>query len=348
MSLGRLSKGTGWMPMGWVRRLSGVTLVMPFYHLVGDAYVPHVSNLYQFRTVAEFTADVEFLAQHFKPVTLQDIVDALNGTRSLPRSCFHLTFDDGFREMHDVVAPILRRAGVSGTFFLTSKFLDGGGLAHHNEISLLLDRIQSQPPSDAVAGRLEEFLPAPQEGIATLRERMLAIPYADNSRVRSMAEVLEVDIDGYVRKTQPHLTSEQVQAMIGQGFAIGGHSHDHPLYGKLTLEEQLNQTRTCMSLLERKFGFQPKAFAFPHNDDGVGSEFFDTVFSERTLEVSFGTSGFVAHDHPRNIERASMEKTSAPVDRILTRQFARAAYHRLRSRGRAEVAANPRAVPGSR
>lgn len=348
MSLGLLSKGANWVPMEWVRPLSGVNLVLPFYHIVGDAYIPHVSNLYQFRTIAEFTADVEFFARHFEPVTLGDIVAALNGTRKLPRRCFHLTFDDGFREMHDVVAPILLRAGISGTFFLTTKFLDGGGLAHHNEISLLLDKIHAQPPSDAVVERLEPFLPAPQHGMTMLRERMLAIPYADNANVRSMAEILEVDIEGYVRRTQPHLSSEQVRAMIGQGFAIGGHSHDHPLYGKLTPAEQLNQTRTCMGILDEKFGLGPRAFAFPHNDDGVGREFFTELFSEGTLEVSFGTSGFVAHSHRRNLERASMEKTSAPADRILKRQFARAAYHRLRSRSRAEVAANPQAVRGSR
>jgi len=332
--------------MEWVRPLSGVTLVVPFYHMVGDAYVPHVSNLYQFRTMAEFTADIEFFVRHFEPVTLNDIVVALNGGRSLPRSCFHLTFDDGFREMHEVVAPMLRGAGISATFFLTTKFLDGGGLAHHNEISLLLDRIEAQPPNATTTGRLEPLLPAVQN--AALRDRMLAIPYADRANVRSMADILEVDIDGYVRDKQPHMSSEQVKDLIRQGFAIGGHSHDHPLYSRLSLDDQLGQTRTCMEILDAKFGFQPKAFAFPHNDDGVGEEFFRPLFSGRSLDVSFGTSGFVAHQQPRNIERATMEKTSAPADRILTRQFARAAYHRLRSRGRAEVAAKPKAVPGSR
>src|SRR6202142_4374223 len=106
MSSSLLSKGTAWLPMEWVRPLSGVSLVVPFYHMVSDAHVPHVSNLYRFRSVTEFKADVEYLARQFTPVSLQDIVDALNGTRSLPPSCFHLTFDDGSREMHEIVAPI--------------------------------------------------------------------------------------------------------------------------------------------------------------------------------------------------------------------------------------------------
>jgi peptidoglycan/xylan/chitin deacetylase (PgdA/CDA1 family) len=348
MSPGLLSKGTSWMPMQWVRPLSGVNLVVPFYHMVSDSYVPHVSNLYGFRTVAGFAADVEYFTRHFEPVTLRDIVDALNGTRTLPRACFHLTFDDGFSEMHDVVAPILSRTGVAASFFLITRFLDGGGLPHYNEVSLLLDRIASRPPSAPTLAEIETLMPVQQGSASSLRDRLLAIPYSENARVRTMAEVLDVDIDGYVRRTQPHMTSEQVAALVGKGFAIGGHSHDHFLYGKLPLDQQLDQTRTCMNTLDEKFGFSPKAFAFPHNDDGVGQDFFATVFSERTLDVSFGTSGFVPHSWPRNIERATMEKTSAPADQILTRQFARAAYHRLRSGNRAEVAATPGAVPEPR
>jgi len=333
--------------MEWVRPLSGVSLVVPFYHMVSDAYVPHVSHLYRFRTVAEFQSDLEFFTRNFTPVSLNDIVSALNGTRALPRSCVHLTFDDGFREMHDVVAPLLQRGGVPATFFLTTAFLDGGGMAHHNEISVLLDRIESQPPSGTKLAGLEPFLPAPQGGASSLRDRMLSIPYTEKSRVRSLAEILEVDLNQYVRENRPHLTAREVTTLVRQGFAIGAHSHDHPLYSSLSLSEQLTQTRTSMELLEQ-FDFRPKAFAFPHNDDGVQGEFFTAVFSERLLEVSFGTSGFVSHYHPRNIERATMEKTSAPASQILAKQFVRAAYHRLRSRGRAEMPAVSSAASGPR
>jgi peptidoglycan/xylan/chitin deacetylase (PgdA/CDA1 family) len=333
--------------MDWVRPLSGVSLVVPFYHMVSDSHVPHVSHLYRFRAIAEFQSDLEFFAGNFTPVSLNDIVNALNGTGTLPRSCVHLTFDDGFREMHEVVAPLLQRAGVPATFFLTTAFLDGGGMAHHNEISVLLDRVQSHPPSSTTLAGLEHFLPAPQKGGSSLRDRMLSIPYTEKARVRSLAEILDVDLNQYVREHRPHLTSQQVAALVQQGFAIGAHSHDHPLYSDLSLDGQLTQTRISMELLER-FGFRPKAFAFPHNDDGVQDEFFTAVFSERLLDVSFGTSGFVSHYHPRNIERATMEKTSAPASQILAKQFARAAYHRLKSRGRVEIPAAPTAAPGPR
>jgi len=338
MGAGLLGKSTSWLPMEWVRPLSGVALVVPYYHMVSDARVPHVSQLYGFRSVAEFTADVEYFARNFTPVTLAEIVEALNGTRELPRSCFHLTFDDGFSEMHDVVAPILERAGVSATFFLTTAFLDGGGLAHHNELSLILEQLATQPVSDAAKERLESLLPAQGSNLA-LRDRVLSLRYAQKAVVRSAAEVLELDIGQYVIAKQPHLTSQQVAALIGRGFSIGAHSYDHPLYADLSPAEQLAQTRTSVELLVKRFGIHPRSFAFPHNDSGVGDAFFATIFGEGLLDVSFGTSGLVAHAHRRNIERVKMEDTTAPAGQILARQFARATYFRLRRGERAPVPA---------
>ena len=317
--------------MKWVRPLSGVSLVVPFYHVVSDSHVPHVSNLYRFRTIAEFRADVEFFARNFKPVTLHDIVDDLDGNRALSGPCFHLTIDDGFSEVHDIIAPILQEYGVPATFFLNTAFLDGGGLAHYNAISVLLDQHQlHHPESASTRARIELILAAPKRVGATLAERVRGIGYSQAGLVRELADVLQVDLDQYVRDKRPHLTSDQVASLINKGFSVGAHSHDHPLYSELPLAEQLKQTRLSIEILDNRFGVNPKAFAFPHNDGGVQDDFFAAVFSEPLLDVSFGTSGLVKHFHPRNIERVSMEKTAAPAEQIVARQFTRAAYFRMR------------------
>lgn len=318
------------MPMEWLRSLSGVLLVVPYYHMVSDITVPHVSHLYRFRTIAEFKSDVEFLLRHFRPVTLGEIVDALNGKRTLSRHCFHLTFDDGFREMYDVVVPILQQAGVPATFFLNTAYLDGGGLAHYNALSVLLDRLQSRHARLSAAARrhVESLLPAATHGRITLRQRLLSIGYAQTSLVRPLAGACEIDLDKYVREASPHLSSDQVAAILKKGFSVGGHGHHHVVYSELPLSQQLEQTRTNMQFLSERFRVSPRAFAFPHTDLGVERTFFNDVFSEPLLEVSFGTAGLVPHFHPRNLERVTMEKTSASAARILARQFARAVYFR--------------------
>lgn len=325
-----LSKGAARIPVEWVRPLSGVSLIVPYYHMVSDTAVPHVSHLYRFRSIAQFRSDVEFFLSRFEPITLIDIVDVLDRKKTLNRPCVHLTFDDGFREMYDIVAPILQRSGAPATFFLNTAFLDGGGLAHHNALSLFLDRLQSDHSrlSGASLRRVESLLAGTRQ-CGTLRSRILSIRYAQKSLVRSLAEVFDVDFDQYVREMRPYLSSEQIATMLHRGFSIGAHSHDHPLYADLALSHQLEQTRMSVQLLQTRFGVNPRAFAFPHNDRGVAHEFFTKVFSEPMLDVSFGTAGLVPHFHARNIERVSMENPAAPALQILAHQFARAAYFRL-------------------
>jgi peptidoglycan/xylan/chitin deacetylase (PgdA/CDA1 family) len=327
-----LAEGAAWVPMKWVRPISGVSLVVPFYHMVSDVHVPHVSNLYRFRSVAEFTADLEFFVRQFEPVSLFDIVEALDWKRSLPRSCFHLTFDDGFTEVYETVAPILEKFGVPATFFLNTGFLDGGGLAHYNAISVLLDRDELlHPASKGMETRIDSILPPVTPGCTTLQERIRSIGYAQSHLVSALAETIGFDLDEYIQGRRPHLTSKEVASLYGRGFGIGAHSHTHPLYAELSLAEQLEETRTSIDWLVSRFGVTPKAFAFPHNDTGVQEDFFSAVFSQHLLDVSFGTSGLVSHFNPRNIQRVSMEKTSAPASRILSRQFSRATYFRVRS-----------------
>jgi peptidoglycan/xylan/chitin deacetylase (PgdA/CDA1 family) len=45
------------------------------------------------------------------------------GERTLPESSFLITFDDGFKDLREHAAPVLRRLGWSGTVFLVSAFV---------------------------------------------------------------------------------------------------------------------------------------------------------------------------------------------------------------------------------
>lgn len=318
----------GLVPFGWWSRLSGQTLVLPYYHMVTDEAVPHVRNLYQFKSVRAFEQDVEFFARHLRPVELADIVADLDGRRSLPADAFHLSFDDGFRQMHDVVAPILLKKGIPATFFLNTAFLDQGGLALHNVIGLIIERLK-RPNAKRLGVTVAAMMPQAWQGSGDVASSLLAAKYADRELVASIAETAGVDVDDFVRHERPYLTSEQVQSLIKKGFTIGGHSHDHPLYSDIRVEEQLEQTKRCIDILHSRFGLKTRAFAFPHTDTGVGEPFFDSVFESRELDVTFGTGGMVRHFHPRNLQRVGLERTSASVGAVLARQHTRAAYRRV-------------------
>lgn len=304
--------------------------LLPYYHMVSDAPVPHVSPLYRFRSVAEFSADLDYFLRHRTAVSLGEFMECVEEYGTPPEKSFLLTFDDGFREMHDIVAPILKAKGVPAVFFLTSATLDNRQLCHHQKIALLLHergRAGSRFPDAEVLRRLAAVGVTGPDPVTTLK----SIKWSQRAILDELGPLCGVDFDGYTRQVQPFLTDAQVHALIAQGMAIGAHSIDHPRYADLHFTEQVRQTQLSMAALVERFDMPYRAFAFPHTDRGVYREFFEAVHDDGTVEVTFGTSSPVRDSIPFSFQRFTMEKSDLPASVLVTRDRLR--LLRLRAEG---------------
>lgn len=316
------------VPLSLWEACSETALILPYYHIVTDEDVPHVKHLYGFRNTGKFREDLDFFLSRYTPVGLSDIIAHLNGERNLARNSFHLTFDDGFREMYDVVAPILKDKGVPATFFLATAFIDNRGMAHHNQVSVLIEHI-IRHPAQSLLEEIETLLDEHSISGTDLFSRLTAIPYRDKALVGDAAAICGCDLNGYMSSASPYLTSEQIRSLLKQGFTIGAHSVDHPLYSELPLADQLSQTVESLRFLLEHYPINYRAFAFPHADREVAPEFFETLRALHKLDVSFGTDGLVKHFFPRNLERFTLEKTPLPARRVVAKQYPRAVYRRF-------------------
>ena len=65
------------------------------------------------------------LTRWFNVLPLEQALARL-ATGDLPARAAAITFDDGYADNHDIAVPILRRHGLSATFFVATGFLDGG------------------------------------------------------------------------------------------------------------------------------------------------------------------------------------------------------------------------------
>ena len=311
-------------------RLLDVDLVLPYYHAVSDVELPHISGIYKFRNLRQFKMDVEFLLRHYVPVGLQDVIAHLDGIRPLPEHCFLLTFDDGFREVYDVIAPVLYSKGVPAVFFLATSVIDNRALLYPQKKSLVVDAMVSAHDRYD-KGQLVQCLA--NGGVAEvaggdLLARVRRITYSRRYVLDELAPLVGCDFASYSATREPHLTSAQVNSLIKMGFTIGAHSVDHPLYTELSLEEQLRQTKESVNWLSAAYGCKCESFAFPFNDDGVSIDFFRKCFEDGEIKISFGTGGMNRHSFPRNLERFTMEKTDVPAVQILARQFGKTLFRR--------------------
>ncbi len=310
------------IPFSFLERLTRTNLIIPYYHIVSDEEILHVKHLYEYKTTREFKEDMDFFLKNYFPMDLIEILNYMKAGRPLPKKAFLLTFDDGYREMSDIVAPILLEKGIPATFFINNAFIDNKQMCYLNKVSLIVEQFQKSW-SSSLAEKLSGMLHSNEIVSRDVRSGILSIKYQQRDLLDEIANVMNIDFSDYLLVNKPYLTSNQINKLIESGFTIGGHSIDHPLYSLLSLEEQLHQTIESVKFVRERFHLSYGAFAFPHSDHSVSKEFFARLSHSGLIDLSFGTAGLIDDSVPNNLQRFSLEKPVVAAERIVAFQHAR-------------------------
>ena len=310
----------------WLMARTAGGLVCPFYHVVRETPPAWWGGRYPFKTPAEFEREIDQWLAWGPAVTPEALLAWRRGSGPRPRG-FLLTFDDGYREMAEIIAPILKRKGVPAIFFITSRFVDNAQPFSEDVLGLITDVISRRP---AVA---EAVLRCHGVTLAQLWQarnpRHPAIP--------DLCAALEIDAAAWVRAEQPYLTADQIRGLIRDGFAIGAHSIDHPLYADLTPAEQEHQTRQSMGFMVEHFGLEHRLFAFPYGEFGVARDFCTDLVAAGVVDMFFGTRGVMVDDRePAVLQRLWCEDHTDPLPQHVHRHLARAWAARRDSRVKVE------------
>jgi peptidoglycan/xylan/chitin deacetylase (PgdA/CDA1 family) len=309
------------IPFPFVRTFLRTKPTILLYHIVTDRDVPHVKHLYPVRDVASFVEDLDFLERRFSIVPMNALKRHLYEGESLPPYPLIITFDDGYREIHDVLFPLLRERSIPATFFLTTNFIDNKELFYRCKVSLIVDNILGDSSSGEAVGHVRSVLA--EEGLFSgdVVRSLYGITYAHRGILERIAERIGLDFQEYLRRARPYATTPQVEEMLADGFSIGAHSLDHPPYDAIEETEQIRQTRESLEFLVDRFGVRDRYFAFPFHDRGIEERYFEETAG--SVDLSFGTYGFRKTGRTAHFHRVPMEYPAGSTGRILRYYFIR-------------------------
>jgi peptidoglycan/xylan/chitin deacetylase (PgdA/CDA1 family) len=337
--------GAAALGIEWLKKKSPLNILIPFHHLVSDEPVPAIERLYSFKNSRQFEEDLDYLLRHFKPVSVSDIIDREKSGIPFKDQRFLLTFDDGLRQVYEVVAPILWRKGVPAALFVNPSFVDNKELFYDLKKGLLLDKLAGfaglavQPPDTSRLTGYPSRLPPglrPLEQIlaeagnifgqvffscAELETAVRSIHYLNKGLADKLGCLLELDFESFRREKKPFMTKEEIKTLAGKDFFIGAHSIDHPLYSLVGLQEQLRQTLESVDWVAGIFGQSYRIFAFPHVDTGVSHGFFQQLMGAETspsaLDLILGNSTGMMEKHPRVLHRFIGENPAIPAEKMV-------------------------------
>lgn len=184
------------------------------------------------------------------PVSVDDVKAFVFDRRPLPRCPVLVTFDDGYRDNHDIALPLLLRHGIRATFFVATHYLTERRVFWWDRIAYL---IRQSPRARAVLS-----YPAPIE--LDLSDRSRAIRQAQRIAkdtpgldfARYLGELEQATKVGWTLEDERRfadqliLSWDQVRALRRAGMDVASHTRTHRVLHTLSpahLEEELSGSR---------------------------------------------------------------------------------------------------------
>ncbi len=260
-----------------LREAGGRTAVVLTYHRIAE---PGASNPYYDPVVSAtpegFRAQMEMVRRRFRVVGPEDLLAADDGRDRRPLAV--VTFDDGYRDNHDVALPILQELGVPATFFIPTGFLERPRLPWWDHVAYVIkrtrrgefavERTPDDPAPIAVAPGADR-----EAALMTLIRAVLDGRVPDPGWfLRRLEDAAEVEVDSPRMGRELFASWEHLTRIADRGCAIGSHAHDHVPLGTLddrALRRELALSRT---ILEAALKRPVRTVAYPYGWPGAVDE----------------------------------------------------------------------------
>ncbi|WP_291914479.1 polysaccharide deacetylase family protein [Accumulibacter sp.] len=240
------------------RRLS--ILIYHRVHARPDSLFPHEPD------TRSFDQRMRFVARSFNVLSLGEAVHHL-AAGTLPPRALAITFDDGYADNAEVALPILRRHGLTATFFVATGFLDGGRMWNDSVIECL--RTSTKPALDLEAfglGRLP--LPELSDRRAAIEQLLPRIKYLTLAQREEAVVQLQAITGVAALPADLMMRTDQIRALHSAGMEIGAHTVRHPILASLTLAEAEIEIVEGKRCLEAMVDAPVDVFAYPNGKPG--------------------------------------------------------------------------------
>lgn len=222
--------------------------------------------------LASFRWQMQLLAEHFNVLPLHEALQRLwQGT--LPPRAVCISFDDGYRSVHELALPVLQELGLAATVFTTTAFLENGSMWNDR----ILEAVRRLPEGalDWQALDLPRALqpvtpdlahdPDYRAHLATiLNDHVKYLAPADRHRVIDALERYA----GQDKDPDLMLDHAMTVALARAGMEIGGHTVTHPILSRLPDEQARHEIEDNKRALEQILAQPLRLFAYPNGKPG--------------------------------------------------------------------------------
>lgn len=265
-------------------------LCVVMYHYTRDlahSRYPRIKGL----DIALFKEQISFFKAKFNAVTMERVIESMNGGRELPERPLLLTFDDGYADNYDFAFPVLKENGMQGSFYVSGKTFTDHELLDVNKIHFILASGDSLAINRRLRERMDYYrgreydypsneelsrqyvTPKRYDGPETVFiKQMLQNALPEPLRHRIASELLEeyVGVSEEVLSHELYLTRDQIRLMRAEGMHIGIHGYDHYSLGLLPADKARADIERALEVMDEFIDRDSWTMNFPYGSYNEG------------------------------------------------------------------------------
>jgi peptidoglycan/xylan/chitin deacetylase (PgdA/CDA1 family) len=244
------------------RRLRSRSIAVLAYHGLVREPLP-VFNWCQL-PVHEFEKQIDFISREYVVLPLCEIVERLARGAPLPRATACLTFDDGFRSVRALAAPVLDRYQLPASCFLVTSLIGTDQPAWPDQVFEMFAATSQNSVTFQGTHLSLETSPDRANAYSAVIERLKTMEVQDkDDRLAELRDKL-----GWrpVSRDSPLATLDwrEIAEMAHSGlFEFGSHTHTHQILSRCSIERQAEELSVSRDLL-REHLRKSDLFAYPN------------------------------------------------------------------------------------
>ena len=218
----------------------------------------------------EFESQMKWLSKNKKVVPLKE-VNKVKGSVAI-------TFDDAFKNVHDVALPILKKYDLPSTFFITTGFVENKRLFWVDKVEHMIN----YPKNSFVElnTHQQRFFPISnkEDKLYTMNIIKAMLKKLDPNARDKMIKDLESQIGldkNRIPENYQTLSWKDVKNLHDlPKYEVGGHTVNHEILSYLDDARLEHEIGDCIETLSKKLGKTIDSFSYPegqemHYNDGV-------------------------------------------------------------------------------
>lgn len=231
----------------------------------------------------------------FVPVTMEQVLAAVEEKYTLPENALLLTFDDGYIDNYLYAMPVLQEFGVQGSFFIPGKTFSTHQLLDVNKIHYVL---ASAEENRRLPELLKDVFSKMQEyrnkefnypGNKALYDKYASASRFDSAEIVFIKQMLQTVLPEAVRNKissdlfekyvgvsekqlayELYMNADQIRTMKRNGMYIGIHGYDHYWLGNLPREQMKADIDKALEVMDEFIDADAWVMNYPYGNYNAG------------------------------------------------------------------------------